>query len=91
MDTLQAIANDEMEAPSLWGDIENEALYNLADDPGERNNLAASNPDQLARLRSTLEAYEAYCEVNALKATEAIAPEVTDPERLEELRSLGYL
>lgn len=32
-------------------------LYNLADDPGEKKNLAASNPEQLNQMR---EAYEAW-------------------------------
>jgi arylsulfatase A-like enzyme len=31
-------------------------LYNLADDPYEKNNLAASNPDKVAALQQRLEA-----------------------------------
>lgn len=34
-------------------------LYNLADDPGERNNLAATMPEKVAELRALLEAYDA--------------------------------
>jgi arylsulfatase A-like enzyme len=32
-----------------------ESLYNLADDPAEQTNLAAANPEQLARMRTLLD------------------------------------
>jgi arylsulfatase A-like enzyme len=32
-------------------------LYNLANDPGERQNLASSSPDQVRRLRDELHAW----------------------------------
>lgn len=47
-------------------------LYNLRDDPGERNNLAASMPQRAAELRAELDAWQA--------ATEAPVPTVRNPE-----------
>mgnify|MGYP000382953821 CR=1 FL=1 len=32
-------------------------LFNLAADPGEKNNLAAANPEVVAKLRARLETY----------------------------------
>jgi arylsulfatase len=91
LDVVRAIGDGSREAPPLWGEIRREALYDLSADPAERNNVAPREPERLARLRGTLEAYRAYCEVNALKAREAVAPEITDPGAADRLRSLGYL
>lgn len=33
-------------------------LFNLADDPGETNNLAAAHPERVARMRARLEAFD---------------------------------
>ena len=33
-------------------------LYNLAEDPGERNNLAAAMPERVAALRAKLDAWQ---------------------------------
>ncbi len=41
-------------------------LYNLVDDPGERHDLAAAQPDQVKQLASRLDAF--------LKETEAVVP-----------------
>ncbi|MEY4005544.1 MAG: hypothetical protein RLZZ221_1640 [Verrucomicrobiota bacterium] len=32
-------------------------LFNLAADPGEKNNLAAANPEVVAKLRARIETY----------------------------------
>ena len=78
--------------PDLWADAQRESLYNLADDPAETTNLAASaEQEKLAPLRQLLDNYEAYCAANALAAQKAVAPEEFDEEAAERLRSLGYL
>ena len=58
-------------------------LYNLATDPGERHDLAAEQPAELARMQHLLTA--------ALARAPAPAPtrELTDVEK-ERLRALGY-
>jgi arylsulfatase A-like enzyme len=62
-------------------------LFNLAEDPGERCNLAAAQPDTLARLRGYLEGRVAELG----RATLMEVSSTTDPELLERLRSLGYI
>jgi len=59
-------------------------LYDLADDPDESVNLASSRPERVRELREVLE------ERLAGSGTEESGPGV-DPQRLEALRSLGYL
>jgi hypothetical protein len=62
-------------------------LYDLNVDPEELNNLADENPELIAAFESTLKTIRAR-----LKADERTeAPEITDPELLERLRSLGYV
>ncbi|MCH7958759.1 MAG: sulfatase [Candidatus Hydrogenedentes bacterium] len=59
-------------------------LYNLAQDPGERTDIAEGSPDIVATLRARLDEFME----SALSGP--LAPEWT-PEELEELESLGYL
>lgn len=87
---LNAIASGEIEAPSYWGEIENEMLFNLADDPGETRNLLDEDPEQLAYMRGLLEDYQRYCELYALRAIEAVPMQELDPELAERLRGMGY-
>ena len=62
-------------------------LYDLAQDPGERTNLAGKQPQVAQRLRGRLEAM--------LKELEAAAPRrgpsTVDPEAVKRLESLGYV
>lgn len=58
-------------------------LYDLAADPGERRNLAASRPQELDRLRATLAAFRAHD--RGLWISEE------DKATRERLRALGYL
>jgi arylsulfatase A len=44
-------------------------LYRLSDDPGEEGNLAASHPDELARLLAAFAAWEEQVEVDASPST----------------------
>jgi len=61
-------------------------LYDLANDPGERENLAASHPEILLRMQALLE------ETKGAAAGPRPIPEMpTEPAQLEELRKLGYI
>jgi arylsulfatase A-like enzyme len=60
-------------------------LYDLRDDPGERINLAASRPAEVARLRAALQeelARHPAAEGSAVPASR---------EELDALRALGYI
>jgi arylsulfatase A-like enzyme len=62
-------------------------LYDLRDDPAERNDLARAYPDTLAALRG-------YLQGRVAELTRAGVAEISstaDPELLERLRSLGYI
>jgi arylsulfatase len=59
-----------------WGD----ELYNLANDPGELNNLAALHPEDVERLRSLLP-----------KTRAPGNEQVIDEETQRQLESLGYM
>ena len=58
-------------------------LYDLARDPGESTNLAATDPERLAELRGML------APLRAVDTGSNPTPE--DAETMERLRSLGYL
>jgi arylsulfatase A-like enzyme len=59
-------------------------LYNLVDDPLETNNLAASHPEEVRRLRKDLVAW--------MKTARALGDdEEVDPETERALRALGYM
>jgi arylsulfatase A-like enzyme/Flp pilus assembly protein TadD len=60
-------------------------LYDLASDPAEARNLAASSPEPLERLRARLSG------LRAREAEAGAAPSREDEATLERLRSLGYL
>ena len=60
------------------------ALYNLAEDPGERVDIAEERPLIVEKLRARLEAFM------KTEETGPLAPELT-PDELEELESLGYI
>jgi arylsulfatase A-like enzyme len=63
-------------------------LYDLALDPGEKENLAASRPEEREELERLLVGHLADAEARALPVR--VAEEV-DAARLEKLRSLGYI
>jgi len=62
-------------------------LYDLGDDPEERNDLAAALPDTVAWLRGYMEGRVAEL---AQQALDDIAT-TSDPALLEQLRTLGYI
>ncbi len=66
-----------------------EMLFDLATDPGERRNLAASRSRALARMRRLL-----HLHLDAAARTRkklGVAEEQVDRETLERLRGLGYV
>jgi arylsulfatase A-like enzyme len=72
-----------------------EALYDLADDPGETRDVAAERAPRAATLRGELEAgLAADARLGAALrggAAEPIAPDALPPEVVQSLRELGYL
>jgi len=86
VDLVQSIAEGRVEAPSIWGDIAVERLFNLSDDPGETRNLLADEPEQARYLRDRLSDYQRYSELYALKPIEA----VVSPGMRAALCGMGY-
>ncbi len=68
------------------------AYYDLAQDPGERHDLYADDPEAAADLRALLDAYPSRVARlrDALVADDAAGGPL-DPERESQLRALGYL
>ncbi|HKV12667.1 MAG TPA: sulfatase [Thermoanaerobaculia bacterium] len=68
-----------------------EELYDLARDPGERNNLASASPPELAEARRLLAAFEAESrKARARLRIEEREEAPLDSETLKRLRALGY-
>jgi len=65
-------------------------LYDLATDPHERHDLAASRSDVLARLARTLEGISAEATRDPTRS-ERVSLAALDDETVENLRALGYL
>lgn len=63
------------------------ALYDLRADPGELRNIAADNPEQVAKLKSDLEA------LRGMAGASAVSGETgeIDDAAAERLRALGYM
>jgi arylsulfatase A-like enzyme/predicted Zn-dependent protease len=61
-------------------------LYDLARDPGQKEDLLAAKPERLAEMKRRLEEVEVSLGRNAKTANRA-----PDPETIAKLRSLGYL
>ncbi len=65
-------------------------LYDLARDPGEKTNLAASRPDEVKRLRALLDArYERGRTLGQSVPVEAVR--TLSAEEVEMLKELGYV
>lgn len=74
----------------LWAPIVHEELYNLSEDPGEKNNLISSNPAIRDRLNNTLRSFKEQCQqFSSQEQSDPSAP-LSEKER-ERLRSLGYI
>jgi arylsulfatase A-like enzyme len=64
-------------------------LYNHADDPLNRADVAARHPDVVKRLRAELEEWRKMVEANQLPKEDSVKG--MDAKELERLRSLGYI
>jgi arylsulfatase A-like enzyme/Flp pilus assembly protein TadD len=60
-------------------------LYDLSRDPGETNNIAGNNPEEVKRLEEKLTA------MTGSGGSEKVEPAPVDPHTLEQLKSLGYM
>ncbi|GJM45351.1 MAG: hypothetical protein DHS20C21_21930 [Gemmatimonadota bacterium] len=74
-----------------WKGIRNVAtetwqLFDLARDPGEKNDVAARNPDALRALAEAMDEWR-----SALVAPESTSAAAPSDAQLERLRALGYL
>ena len=80
---LKLIFNND--GPALWRAKAHLELYDLASDPLERRNLAASRPIAVAFLERRLEAFR---KAQAQGAAQSVA---LSPDEREQLRALGYV
>jgi Flp pilus assembly protein TadD len=69
-----------------WIDAPDAELYDLAADPGERDNLRLAEPDRSRILTDRLARFRAL-----IPEPPSPGPELMSPEVAERLRSLGYL
>ena len=65
------------------------ALFDLAADPGERTDLAASRPDEVRALSEILERWDASVRSDEGGAVQSREAELSEQQR-EDLRTLGY-
>lgn len=65
-------------------------LYHRRDDPLDQNDVAAQNPDVVARLREHLAAWQKLVLAQRLEADDDAAQGLSS-EEMERLRALGYL
>ena len=85
------VAAGEVPPSDPFAPAERHELYELAADPGETRDLAASSPAELGRLRAILERYAEACRRSGLAARAGPVPEVeVEPGPEAELRQLGY-
>ena len=72
-----------------------DTLYDLGHDPTERESVAVTQPDQLARIRSALDTYIAEAKAlgaaYGLKAKGGKESQELTPEQLEAMEAVGYL
>jgi arylsulfatase A-like enzyme len=80
------IRNDETRPPHV-PELE---LYDHAEDPLNKNDVADANPDVVQRLEAQLDNWLQFAEGAMLTSDADLASEMS-PEELERLRALGYL
>ena len=87
-DDWRLVVNPEGITPGAPGGaypIEPVELYDLRRDPGEQHNRASREPATVGALSAEIEAWRGRTHLKELPSQEL------DPERLEELRALGYV
>jgi len=86
---MKSVQDDRFKLILRYEDGEVE-LYDLAEDPGEQRNLAASRPEETARLRAELDRW--IERAGPLLPEDGGAPAADlDDHDLERLRALGYI
>jgi len=84
---VQNLVREGEELPAGLTEFE---LYDHGSDPLDLNDIAAANPDVVARLADQLGKWRTWVE-SAQLPTDAEAAGALDSEELDRLRSLGYL
>ncbi len=67
-----------------------EELFDLAADPGEKNDLSAAEPERLARMREQLDALRDEARAKSLDYHQSLGHGLTQAE-IDELTRLGYI
>ena len=76
----------------FWGPVVHEELYNLAEDPEEKENVLASSGQRKIVLKKILTDYESTCKRLGQAPNGTPTPdEKLSPEEIKRLRALGYL
>jgi len=73
------------------GEGEYYQLFNLADDPGERADLAGSQPERLAEYQTKLSAFQERMSAVQLQQKKVTLAPKEEKEQREKLRALGYM
>ncbi len=82
----------ERQPMNIFGATRHEELYNIAEDPLERNNVASTKPDIRNAFREQMTQYYAHCQAIAEKfAGDATVLDPMTEEEIRNMRSLGYL
>lgn len=66
-------------------------LYNLKTDPNEEHDIATQDKAALARLSAAIQGYKARYQTEAIESQKAVAPKAESQDKIEQLKSLGYL
>ena len=84
-DTLRAIRRGDWKLvlDRFSGEL---ALYDLAADPAERDDVSEQRPEVVRQLRADLDAFMARPAVAESRVLDGV-----EPRELEQLRALGYL
>ncbi len=72
------------------GEVPEYELYDHVDDPGDRHDLAAEQPETVARLAEVLDSWRRDADARQL-GSDAVLPQELSQEELERLRALGYV
>ncbi len=73
-----------------WSPVVHEELYNLATDPGESENLVASEPQRLTTMREALRLFEQRARSTAAGQQGAADEQPMDQDQLDAIKAIGY-
>ncbi len=66
-------------------------IYDLSEDPYERNDLSGRHSEENRRLSALLSKWIDYVEIKQNKGQHQDENKLFTPEQIEQLKSLGYL